>query len=301
MESQLVFLYILPEHIWADYADNGADFQNEAMIGSGPFKLTEYAQNEFVHLTATDSHYLYHPTVDEVVFQTFGNQDALVQALRTGQVDMITEMPATAVVALRSAENVAVVTGPPLAPEVTDIILNVTEPENCPPGDGVCSGHPALLDRNVRQAMAYATDKQQIIDVVLLGLGTPGTDPDPEQPGHLVQRYAGGLSLRHRPGQPDPGRRRAMWTWTATACARCRTAPIRCNFRLNWPSDSTVAPRMAELLNASWSQIGIADRAAGPRSRHADLGVLPGLRLRRDHLGLGVRPRPGLPAERDDH
>jgi hypothetical protein len=28
-------------------------------------------------------------------------------------------------------------------------------------------------------------------------------------------------------------------------------------FRLNWPSDSTTAPRIAELLNETWSQIGV--------------------------------------------
>lgn len=256
MESQLIFLYILPEHIWADYAGSGADFQNEAMIGSGPFKLVEYAQNEFVHLAATGEHYLYQPHVDEIVFQTFGNQDALVQALRTGQVDMITEMPATAVPALRNAENVAVVTGPPLNPSVTDIILNVTEPDNCPEGDGVCSGHPALRDRNVRLAMAYATDKQQIIDVVLLGLGAPGLTLIPNSLGvwynDTLEDYPFDIAQANQilddAGYVDVN---------GDGVREMPDGSNSLNFRLNWPGDSTVAPRMAELLNASWSQIGI--------------------------------------------
>ena len=119
-------------------------------------------------------HYLYSPKIDGAVFQTFDSQDALVQALKTGQVDMITEMPNTAVATLRNESNVEVVSGPPFAPSLSDIIFNVTSEENCPPDDGVCSGHPALRDLNVRQALAHATDKQQIIDVVLLGLGSPG-------------------------------------------------------------------------------------------------------------------------------
>ena len=97
MESQLIFLYVVPEHIWSKLDDaNLAEFENTEMIGSGPFKIVEYKQNEFVHLAVADNP-LYHPKIDEIVFQTFENQDALVQALRTGQVDMITEMPATAV------------------------------------------------------------------------------------------------------------------------------------------------------------------------------------------------------------
>jgi peptide/nickel transport system substrate-binding protein len=34
------------------------------------------------------------------------------------------------------------------------------------------------------------------------------------------------------------------------------TTPL--NFRLNWPSDSTVAPRLAELLHEMWGEIGIS-------------------------------------------
>ncbi len=111
--------------------------------------------------------------MDEAIFQTFANEDALVQALQTGQVDMITEMPSTVVPTLRKAENVKLVAGPSVNPGVADIIINQGDPANCPEQGG-CTGHPALLDRNVRLALAHATDKQNIIDVVLLGLGEPG-------------------------------------------------------------------------------------------------------------------------------
>src|SRR5262245_6204365 len=152
MESQLIYLYVLPEHIWSKYSEGQAaiEFENFEMIGSGPFKMKEYQQGEFVHLVANKEHFLYPPKIDEVIFQTFDNQDALVQAIQTGQVDMITEMPKTTVPVLRDAENIELVIGPPLAPSVTDIIINQVTPENCPPDDGVCSGHPALRDRNVR-------------------------------------------------------------------------------------------------------------------------------------------------------
>ena len=71
IESQLVFLYVLPEHIWGGLEGAAvAEFENENMIGSGPFKMVEYAQNEFVHLAAVKDHFLQGPQVDEVVFQT---------------------------------------------------------------------------------------------------------------------------------------------------------------------------------------------------------------------------------------
>src|SRR6185436_13824533 len=92
MESQLIYLYILPEHIWGKLEGTAAtEFENTEMIGSGPFKVEEYKQNEFVHLKAFDKNHRYQPKVTDVIFQTFENQDALVQALKTGQVDMINE------------------------------------------------------------------------------------------------------------------------------------------------------------------------------------------------------------------
>jgi peptide/nickel transport system substrate-binding protein len=257
MESQLIFLYVIPEHIWGGMEGTAvAEFENEAMIGSGPFKMREYSQNEFVHIEAVKDHFLNPPRIDEVVFQTFENQDALVQAVRTGQVDMITEMPNTAYASLRDAENVAIVSGPPLSPSVTDIILNQTQPENCPPDDGVCSGHAALLDRNVRLALAHATDKQQIIDVVLLGLGAPGLTLIPDSLGVFyndsIQDYAFDVELANQILE-DAG-------YADTDGDGVREMPDGSNpliFRMNWPSDSVDAPRMAELLGGMWGQIGV--------------------------------------------
>jgi peptide/nickel transport system substrate-binding protein len=258
MESQLIFLYVLPEHIWAQYDDPTAavEFENEAMIGSGPFKMREYKQGEFVHLEAVKDHPMQPPKIDEVVFQTFDNQDALVQALVTGQVDMITEMPNTAVPTLKNAENVELVVGAPFAPEVTDIIPNQTTEETCPADDGVCSGHPALRDRDVRLALAHATDKQKIIDVVLLGLGTPGLTLIPEGLGvwynDAITDYAFDIEEANRildeAGYMD------------NDGDGVREMPDGANpleFRLYWPNDSATSPRIAELLVETWEQVGV--------------------------------------------
>jgi peptide/nickel transport system substrate-binding protein len=257
IESQLIFLYVVPEAIWGGLEGAAvSEFENEEMIGSGPFKVLEYQQNEFVRLGAIKDHYLKGPIIDEIVFQTFENQDALVQALRTGQVDMITEMPNTAVASLRNEDNIELVSGPPLSPSVTDIILNQTAPENCPPDDGVCTGHPALLDRDVRLALAHATDKQQIIDVVLLGLGAPGLTLIPDSLGVFyndsLEDYAYDPALANQI-LDDAG-------YLDSDNDGVREMPDGgnpLNFRMNWPSDSTNAPRMSELLSSMWAEIGI--------------------------------------------
>ncbi|MBI3159169.1 MAG: ABC transporter substrate-binding protein [Chloroflexi bacterium] len=258
MESQLIFLYVLPEHIWGGLEGAAAaEFENLEMIGSGPFKLTGYTQNEFVTLETNRAHVLYNPKIDGVVFQTFSNPDALVQALRTGQVDMITEMPNTAVPGLQGDAAIQVVDGAPLAPSVSDIIFNLTNEDTCPPDDGVCTGHPALRDRNVRLALSHATDKQKIIDVVLLGFGSPGTTLIPDGLGvwynDTIVDYAFDVALANQI-LDDAG-------YLDTDADGVREMPgggDPLNFRLNWPSDSTTAPREAELLNEMWTQVGVS-------------------------------------------
>lgn len=256
MESQLLYLFVLPEHIWAEQADNAAEFENDPLVGSGAFKLVEYAQNQFVNLEANKDHPLYPPKVDGAIFQTFDNQDALVQALRTGQVDMITEMPKPAVPALRNEADIAVVNGPPGAPSVADIFFNLTNDETCPPDDGVCSGHPALQDRNVRLALAHATDKQQIVDVVLLGFGSPGLTLIPDSLGvwynDTIEDYAFDVELANQI-LDDAG-------YVDADGDGIRDMPDGSQplvFRVNWPSDSTWASRAAEILSGTWGQIGV--------------------------------------------
>jgi peptide/nickel transport system substrate-binding protein len=255
IESQLVFLYILPKHIWEGV--NKLEYENVDMIGSGPFKMKEYVQNEFVRLAANKEYFATPPKVDEVIFQTFENQDALVQAIKTGQLDMITEMPNTAVESLNNVENVKVVVGAPLAPDISDIIFNQLEDEDCPKEEGgICSGHPALRDRNVRLAMAHATDKQKLIDVILLGLGTPGLTLIPDGLGvwynDSLKDYEFDVAKANKI-LDDAGYLDANGDGVRDMPDGSR--PL--TFRLNWPSDSITAPRMAELLSEMWDKIGI--------------------------------------------
>lgn len=262
LPSRLVFLYVLPAHLWAAPAEGNAaaDFGNEAMVGSGPFRLLRYRQNEYVQLAANPGHFAFPPRIREAIFQTYHNEDALVQALRTGQVDMITELPNTAVRALNRDPVVRFVQGAPFSPEATDIAINQLAPEHCPREEGGrCTGHPALRDPVVRRALAQAVDKRTLIDVVLLGLGTPGLTLIPDGLGDWFNR-----SLTDLAHDPETSRR-----ILDEAGYRDRDGDgIRevpgdgrpLIFRLNWPNDLPEAPRMAELLAQMWRQIGIGTR-----------------------------------------
>ena len=262
IESQLVFQYVLPAHVWQAHAAGAAavEFENETLIGSGPFKLLEYKQGEFVRLGANKQHFSRPPKVDEVIFQTIGNPDALVQAVSTGQVDMITELPNAAAEKLGKAPNVKVVSAAPFAPAVSDIIFNQATSASCP-SKSACTGNVALQDRQVRVALAHATNKQQLIDVLLLGKGTPGLTLIPNGLGmwfnNSLQDYeynpAKANKILDDAGYSD----RPYLQPNRCAVPDCPFGSPIMNFRMYWPSDSVDAPRMAELLAGMWKEIGV--------------------------------------------
>ena len=253
IESQLTFLWILPKHIWE--GRDAIGFDNAGLIGSGPFKRAGYRQNAFVHLSVHEEHPLAPRHIEGVIFQTFANQDALVQAIRTGQVDAILEMPFTAVSSLRAHPGIQVVSGTPVQPETTNILINQLAPEHLP-DDSAGSGHPALRDRRVRRALSMAVDKQRMIDVVLLGLGRPGLTLIPEGLGDWYNRdlvdypfdVEGARALLTEAGYRDRNGIREMPDGR----------PL--NFRVSWPTDSPIAPRLARMLTDMWAAIGVQTR-----------------------------------------
>jgi peptide/nickel transport system substrate-binding protein len=267
-EAQMVGMYVLPRAIW-EAVDDPATFTNDEMIGSGPFKLAEYSQDEFVRLVANPDYWGGAPNIGEVIFQTYSNSDARVQALVNGDVDMITEFPATAIAALRNAENVTVADGNYFGGRLADIFFNMIDPANCPTEEGgVCTGHPALRDVAVRQALAHAVDKQQLIDQVLLGLGEPGLGLVPSALGDwfaselLAEDYAFDLDLAaqmlEEAGYADTD---------GDGIRECPTEECGptgdLTFRLNYPTDNDEHPRVADTLSGWWGEIGVAVQIQG--------------------------------------
>ncbi len=257
-EANMVFMYVLPSHIWADIEDPVA-FENEEMIGSGAFQLADYSQGEFVELESYDDYWGTAANVDGVIFQTIENPDARVTALTTGDVDAINEFPATAVSQLQNAENVNVhIADIAAGGAFRDVFFNLVSEENCPPDDGVCSGHPALKDIEVRHALAMAVDKQQIIDVATLGTSSPGLSLVPPGLGDFfasdVEDWAfdpaAANALLDDAGYEDSdgdGVRECL------PDQDCDTL----SFRFNYADDIDTAPREAELLQGMWEEIGV--------------------------------------------
>jgi peptide/nickel transport system substrate-binding protein len=259
-ESRMLFMYVLPKHIWEEQDDPIA-FENEEMVGSGPFELASYEQGVSMELDANTDYWNGRPNVDSLIFQTIENPDARVSALTNGDVDMITEFPATAVTTLRNADNVEVYVADSTSGSLTDVFFNVVDPADCPTDDGgLCTGHPALRDLAVRKALALAMDKQQIVDVALLGLGSTGLSLVPPGLGEWyasdVEDYAFDVdaanAMLDEAGYEDTngdGVRECL------ADQDCPTGDL--TFRFMYPTDSDTGARESELIGDMWAEVGV--------------------------------------------
>lgn len=260
-EAQIVFMYVLPKHIWEN-VDDPIEFQNAEMIGSGPFKLLENKRREFTRLGANTEYWKGSPHVDEVDFITYKQSDARIQALTNGDIDALSEFPPTAFPALQNAEGVTVhVADVAAGGDLRDVLFNMVSPDNCPTDDGgKCTGHPALQDVQVRQALAMAMDKQNIIDVALGGLGSIGVGFVP--PG-LGDYFIGtDASPAYDPAAANTLLDQAGYTDTDGDGIRecksgqdCPTGDL--TFRFNFPDDIDTAPREAELISDMWEAVGV--------------------------------------------
>ncbi len=143
-------------------------------MGSGPFVLEKYEKGQFARFKANPNYWGGKPAVDKVVLRKFNNPDAMVAALKTGELDAAQDIPSTAFKELEQDDNITTVEGYQGA--MGEIAING--------GDGLKKPHPALLDPEVRTAIAHAIDRDTIVKRALGGLGTPSetlsTSPNPQ-------------------------------------------------------------------------------------------------------------------------
>ncbi len=166
MEYLLMYVWILPRSVWEGMTyDEIMEFEDLAAgIGTGPYKLVEWSEGEYLILEANENYWRGKPPFDQVIYQEYATEDAMVEALLAGEVDIIDDIPATSVATLEEDPNVEVMIMESTV--VDELIINSHE-------EG--TQHPSLNDPAVRLAIAHAIDKQQIVNVAFLGYAEVAT------------------------------------------------------------------------------------------------------------------------------
>jgi len=147
---------VIPKHIFEPYKDDILSFQNEESIGTGAFKLKEFKEGQYLWLVANEDYWGERPYVDEVVFTMYGNPEAALMGLQSGEVDCF------------GGNFVSPLTIDALEAN-PDIHVEIEE------GMGVTylgfNLHPdgPLRDKDVRHAIGYGIDCDRLIDMAFAG------------------------------------------------------------------------------------------------------------------------------------
>ncbi len=241
-------VYIVPQHVYEGVsADDIAAHDATKDPGAGPFVLTELNNGQFWQMKANDSFYGGRPEIDEVIFTLFTDDDAMVGALETGEVDALGAVPSSQFDRLAANPDLFAAEGE--QGSFAELGLNA--------GMGLDKGHPSLKDLAVRQAIAHAVDRQTLIDKALNGHGrlattiSPSADPKYNLGPELLQPFdlakantmlddagyadADGDGVREMPGGGNPLR-----------------------YRYFARSESDYGATVAEFITGWMKQIGIA-------------------------------------------
>ena len=110
ISSKLLFVWIVAPQVWQNVsADEISDYaENDAVLGSGPYMLTDFQDGEYMIMDANPNYWGGKPPVDRIIYQEYATDDALVQALLAGEIDLITDTPYSGAQTLQDADNVEV-------------------------------------------------------------------------------------------------------------------------------------------------------------------------------------------------
>ena len=164
------WVYVAPEHVWAKYADKDLKEITSVKVlpnvASGPFVMTTAVDGQSWTFERNPNFWGPKPAYQTIVFQLFTNQEAMVQALKNGQIDIADGLEPALLPAVEKLSNVAI------QKVVSDWWVNMAFNFG---GQGPASKPlPALQDLQVRKAIEMAIDKQKIVDTVYPGAASPG-------------------------------------------------------------------------------------------------------------------------------
>lgn len=255
MEKLVV--YILPEHVYSKIDGTAIQtYKNEPVdgkpiVGAGPYLVAERQVGQFVRMVANPNFYRGKPAVDEVVFKTYANPDALGQALRKGEIDYADSLEANVFESLADAPNIerksAIYSGFNQLAFNTGAALD----DGTPIGDG----NPLLKDKRIREAIGWSLDRKTLVDKVFGGHGSPGSTIIPPIYANLHLSPPNEVTY-------DPDKARSLldaagYRMGSDGIRHAENgAPLR--FRLFGRSDSPTSKKAVEFIKNYAADVGIA-------------------------------------------
>jgi peptide/nickel transport system substrate-binding protein len=165
LNGYTIWNWVLPPQVYGDFTEDDIwTYTTDNPVTTGPYQLTEWERGSYMIFDALPDYHLGKPPIDRIVVQFFANEDAMVNALLSGDIDVIPgDLSPQYYDTLAADPNITIYQQPP--GRILYLDFNLREEV-----EGF-DKHPAILDPVVREAIDYALNKQQIIDVALFGHG----------------------------------------------------------------------------------------------------------------------------------
>jgi peptide/nickel transport system substrate-binding protein len=201
-------------------------------IGSGPFKFVSASTDEEVVIARNDDYWDAKPKVERIRFAVILDPTTRALELRKGSADLASNtMSADMVEALRQEPTLEVQTSPGTI--FSYIALNVQD--------------PTLKDKRVRQALAYATDRTELIRYLWRGEARPAASILP------TQHWAFASDVPQYPY--DPARAAKLLDEAGFPAM----GPDGIRFHLSFKTSTEETARLqAVVFQQQWRKVGIA-------------------------------------------
>jgi peptide/nickel transport system substrate-binding protein len=195
---------------------------DDNIIACGPYKLAKHVSGDRIELERFDDFYEETPITKRIIFRIIPETTARVIALETGEIDVADDVPVV--------ERARIAGNPEL--KLHEVVTSCTEMIylNCAKGP--------TSDIRVRQALAMATNREELTLAVTNGTGVPSSTPHPI---NVPYRYKGeGL-----PYNPEEAKKLLA------------EAGYPDGFSLQIVLRNSTHKMIAEMLQAQWKEIGV--------------------------------------------
>lgn len=156
---------VLPKHLYDGRGDVLQNPANLAPVGTGPFKFAEWSKGASIKVVRNQDYFEKGlPYLDTIVFQIIPQGANRSTGLETGEVDFVVDyfLPKTDAKRLLADANLMSKRGQGF-PAIDFMMMNIqTE---------------ALSTKQARQALAFAIDRQRIVDQAMDGIARVGRGP----------------------------------------------------------------------------------------------------------------------------
>ena len=237
---------ILPKHIWENIPAVSFSLSEKNLnpIGTGPYKMAREQKDSAgsvkeIEMAAFSDYYFGKPYLNSIIFKFFKDEESALAAFGSGNTQAISYISAKNLAELRANTNIHKIN----LPRYFAIFINQSE-------------NKALADKNVRQAMFLAVNKQEIVSKTISGQAVAIDSPIPE---FIWNNQAPQIENKFNLDQAKALLDSSGWTVNATTTLRekiIEKQPVPLEIKLltvNWPELNDVA----NTLKMNWENIGI--------------------------------------------